>query len=148
MASKPILLQPNFRSGLEEKLAAQLDAEGRPYDYESEWVRFVVPAFNAKYLPDFPIRGTNILIEGKGRFGGHKSDADGAQARQRMILMKEQNPHLDVRIVFEKANLKIYKGSKTTYAKWATDHGFKWADKGVIPASWIEDIKAQLKNRK
>jgi hypothetical protein len=43
--------------------------------------------------------------------------------------------------VFQNANAKIYKGSKTTYAKWAEDHDFKWADKGIVPASWIKELK-------
>jgi hypothetical protein len=61
--------------------------------------------------------------------------------RQRLILAKQQNPALDIRIVFENASLPINKGSPTTYAKWAEDHGFKWADKGVVPASWIKEMK-------
>ena len=41
-----------------------------------------------------------------------------------MILLKEQHPELDIRIVFQDMKKPIYRGSKTTYAKWATDHGF------------------------
>jgi len=39
--------------------------------------------------------------------------------------------------VFQKANNKIRKGSKTTYGKWADDNGFKWAD-NTIPKEWLK----------
>jgi hypothetical protein len=141
MASKPILIEARYRSLLEKKVADQLDAAGVPYDYEGQWVRYNVPAREAKYLPDFTIRNTQILIEAKGRFGGHMSDNTGAKERQKMILLKEQHPELDIRIVFQNAKKPIYKGSKTTYAKWATDHGFTYSDKGLIPPAWIKDLK-------
>lgn len=141
MARKPILVEARYRSRLEKKVADQLDDAGVPYDYESQWVHYTVPAREAKYLPDFTIRNTKILIEAKGRFGGFRSDSSGAQERQKMILLKEQHPDLDIRIVFQDVKKPIYKGSKTTYAKWATDHGFTFADKGVVPASWIKELK-------
>jgi hypothetical protein len=147
VASKPALsLEPQYRSGLEEKVAAQLDHAGVDYDYEGQWVHYDVPARRAKYLPDFPIKATNILIEAKGRFGGRYRGSKGAEERQKLILLKEQHPELEIRIVFERASTPIYKGSKTTYAKWADDHGFMWADKGTVPGAWITEIrKAQTR---
>ena len=59
--------------------------------------------------------------------------------RQKMLLIKEQYPDIDFRIVFYNANQKIKKGSKTTYAMWCDKHGFKWAHK-TIPPEWIEEI--------
>lgn len=147
MARKPILIEARYRSLLEKKVADQLDEAGVPYGYESQWVHYTVPAREAKYLPDFTINNTKILIEAKGRFGGHLSDNNGAKERQKMILLKEQHPELDIRIVFQNAKKPIYKGSKTTYAKWATDHGFTWADKGVVPASWIKELKTNPKQK-
>uniref|UniRef100_E6VL74 Endonuclease I n=1 Tax=Rhodopseudomonas palustris (strain DX-1) TaxID=652103 RepID=E6VL74_RHOPX len=141
MARRPILVEARYRSDLERKVADQLDGAGVPYDFEGQWVRYTVPAREAKYLPDFTIRGTDIIIEAKGRFGGHKSDASGAQERQKMILLKEQHPDKRFVIVFQNAKKPIYKGSKTTYAKWATDHGFEWSDRGVVPASLINELK-------
>lgn len=127
-----------FKSGIEEEVAEQLNGAGVKFEYEGEILRFTIPAFLARYNPDFPITGTPIIIETKGRFG-HKF-GDGAEVRQRLILAKEQNPDRDIRLVFENPNLKIYKGSKTTYAKWAEDHGFKWSKKRV-PPEWIAEIK-------
>lgn len=129
---RPVLKKTNHRSKLEDRIASQLENAGITYQYETLKVPYVVPARNAKYIPDF-IVGT-MIVEGKGRF---RTAAD----RQKLILVKEQNPHLDIRIVFQRASNPIYKGSKTTYAKWAEDHGFLWADGGVIPEEWINDLK-------
>ena len=144
MASKPILIEARYRSTLEKKVADQLDTAGVPYVYEGEKIHFTIPAFNAKYLPDFRVGETNIIIEAKGAFGNGRR-AEGAEARQRLVLVREQNPHLDIRLVFERASTKIYKGSKTTQGQWATDHGFKWADKGVVPPEWIKELKSKPK---
>lgn len=141
MSSRPVLIEARFRSRLEKKVADQLDAAGIPYGFESQWVHYTVPARKAKYLPDFTIGDTKILIEAKGRFGGFRSDSSGAQERQKLILLKEQHPDLDIRIVFQDAKKPIYKGSKTTYAKWATDHGFTFSDKGVVPPAWKNELK-------
>jgi hypothetical protein len=135
-----------YRSGLEEKVAKRLKDAGVKFDYEGEVLRFQIPAFNARYTPDFPIVNTPIIIEAKGRFGD--KFGNGAEVRQRLILAKEQNPNRDIRIVFQNANLKIYKGSKTTYAKWAADHGFKWSDKGVVPQEWIDELQLLQKRKK
>jgi len=50
------------------------------------------------------------------------------KTRKKMKLVKKFNPKLDIRLIFEKASNKIYKGSKTTYGEWADLHGFKWTD--------------------
>lgn len=134
-------IEPAFRSGLEKKVADQLVAAKVDFGHESQWVRYDVPARTAKYLPDFTIANTAILIEAKGRFGGTHRGGNGAAERQKLVLLKEQHPELEIRIVFERASMPIYKGSKTTYAKWADDHGFKWSDKGIVPASWLKEIK-------
>ena len=55
-----------------------------------------------------------------------------------MALIKQQYPDLDIRFVFLNAQNKIYRGSKTTYAMWATKHGFRWAEK-AIPEEWLKD---------
>jgi len=36
--------------------------------------------------------------------------------------------------------------ARQDYAKWATDNGFLWADKGVIPPEWIKEMKQQQKD--
>lgn len=139
--SKPILIEARYRNDLERKVADQLERDGIKFSYESNWVPYSVPQRPAKYLPDFPIANTPIILEVKGRFGGFRSDSNGAAERKKLILIKEQHPELDVRLVFQNATKKIYKGSKTTYADWAKAHGFMWSDKGVVPPEWISEMK-------
>jgi Phage endonuclease I. len=145
MASKPALkLEPSFRSGLEKNIADQLEAAGVPVNFEKIKIKYTVPASEHTYTPDFN-EGT-IIIEAKGAFGyGPRrfGGGDPTKERQKLILIKKQHPHLDLRIVFQRAATKIYKGSPTTYAKWATDNGFLWADKGTIPPEWIAEMKSQ-----
>ena len=35
------------------------------------------------------------------------------------------------------ANIKLYKGSKTTYSRWCERHNFQWCQ-GFVPKEWIE----------
>lgn len=156
---KPALtIEPTYRSKLEERVAAQLEQGGVAYAHEAKWVRYVVPEREAKYLPDFSDPdGCPIIIEAKGRFGGgnprfrQSNSSDSAKERQKLILLKEQHPELDIRLVFERASSPIYPKSPTSQGKWATDHGFKWSDKGIVPQAWIDEIiawKAKHKKRK
>lgn len=136
---KPVLLETEYRSRLERKVADQLESEGVTFGYEKLKVSFTIPERTARYTPDFQC-GT-IILEAKGYF---RKTSD----RQRLIQVKESHPELDVRLVFQDANKPIYKGSKTTYAKWAEDHGFPWADKGTVPDMWIKEMKKQQQVKK
>jgi hypothetical protein len=60
--------------------------------------------------------------------------------RKKHLLVKEQNPNLDIRFLFQNSKNKINKGSKTTYADWAIKNGFKFADK-IVPDEWINEKK-------
>ena len=55
-----------------------------------------------------------------------------------MKAVKKSNPDLDIRFVFQAPYNKIYKGSKTTYAKWAERHDFKWCSYQSIPIDWLK----------
>jgi hypothetical protein len=134
--SKPALqLETAYRSRLEKKIADQLQCEGIAFDYEKTKVPYTVPARVAKYNPDFEPRDCTIILEGKGWFK--------PKDRQKLVFVKEANPHLDIRLVFQNAQNKLYRGSPTTYAKWCDDHGFPWCDKGTIPEKWIREIRDQ-----
>ncbi|RTL93857.1 endodeoxyribonuclease [Ancylobacter aquaticus] len=122
-------LREGFRSGLEEKVAAQLRAAGIDPRYEEDIIPYIRPARNAKYHPDF-VLPNGIVIETKGRF----VVAD----RQKHVLIKQQNPDLDIRFVFSNSRARISKGSPTTYAMWCTKNGFKFADK-LIPSEWLSE---------
>ena len=83
------------------------------------------------YTPDFkikPYRKKAFYVEYKGVL-----DVD---ARNKMKLVKQQYPKLDIRFVFQRANNKIQKNSKTTYGMWADQWGFPWAD-NCIPKEWL-----------
>lgn len=118
-----------FRSGLEEKVAAELRGNSVPVVYEQHTIKYVKPARTAKYTPDF-LLPNGILIETKGRF----LTAD----RQKHILIKEQYPALDIRFVFSNPKASISKQSKTTYAMWCEKHGFLYA-KTSIPFDWLRE---------
>jgi hypothetical protein len=102
--------------------------EGKPIDarYENDTFEYRVSE-TRKYTPDWTVykkNGKLVYLEFKGVLD--------QKTRKKMKLMKKQWPKLDLRIIFEQANNKIYKGSKTTYGMWATQHGFRWED-NVMP---------------
>jgi hypothetical protein len=137
--TEPLLIQARYRNGLEKRVGEQLSNAGVSFDYEPHTVSISVPQRKATYLPDFWAKDRPIIIETKGYF------YNGAKDRQKLCLVKEQHPELDIRILFSDANKKIYKNSPTTYGKWATDHGFIWADKGIVPESWLKQMKGSKK---
>ncbi len=123
-----------FRSGLEDKIIKQLEEYGLDPKYESVKLPYVIPASHHIYTPDFPVC-KSIVIETKGRWV--------LEDRQKMLLMIEQHPEIEFRMVFYNANQKIKKGSKTTYGMWCDKHNIKWADK-TIPEEWIKEIFDRL----
>jgi hypothetical protein len=54
-----------------------------------------------------------------------------------MLAVKECNPELDIRMVFQRPFNKLYKGSKSTYAMWCEKHGIPWTSFNNIPKEWI-----------
>lgn len=124
----------DMRSGLEEKVAAYLKSKNVPFEYETLKIPFIVPAKKRTYNPDFMLPN-GIIIEAKG-----KLDRD---VREKMALVIEQNPHLDIRFLFMRDN-KIAKNSKTRYSTWCDKRGIKYAvsEQGIIPAEWIEEALA------
>lgn len=122
------LLQ-GFRSGLEEAVAAQLRTEGIHFDYESLRIPFVPSAKPRRYTPDF-VLANGIIVETKGRFE--------TDDRQKMKLIKQQHPDLDIRFVFSNSRARISKQSKTTYGVWSASNGFPYADVRV-PTSWLRE---------
>ena len=120
----------NFRSGLEVKVAKQLESLGVEYDYEPYKIEFLRPAQTSKYTPDFLIEVNGLLVEAKGRFT--------SQERKKFKLIKESNPDLDLRFVFSNPKAKIGKKSNTTYGMWCERMGFPYA-KELIPIEWLKE---------
>lgn len=127
-----------FRSGLEDRFIQELEEYGLDPNYEAKKFEYIIPESKHNYTPDFPL-SPHIVIETKGRWV--------VEDRQKMLLIKEQYPEIDFRIVFYNANQKIKKGSKTTYAMWCDKHGIKWANR-TIPSEWVEEIFDDLAKSK
>ena len=101
-------------------------------EYEPEKWPYVMPASTHQYTPDVKIilpSGAVIYVELKGKL-------DGA-TRKKMILVREQHPDKDLRIVFMRNNT-LSKTSKTRYMDWATKAGYVCAV-GTIPSSWLKE---------
>ena len=118
-----------FKSGLEENISIQIESKGIKVEYESEKVSYTIPASQHTYNPDFKLPN-GIFVETKGRFV--------AADRKKHLLVKAQNPTLDIRFVFSNSKNKISKASKTTYGDWCDKNGIIYADK-IIPDSWFEE---------
>jgi len=129
LTAKQVAAKYGFRSGLEERVAEQLDKAGIDYTYEQVKLNYIKPASKHVYTPDF-VLSNGIVIETKGRF----LLAD----RQKHILVKKHNPTLDIRFVFSNSNARISKASTTTYAQWCIKNGFLFSDK-TIPEEWMDE---------
>lgn len=127
-ASAATGLQQGWRSGLEESISGEIEAEGVPSLYEGFKIPYVVHK-NCKYTPDF-LLPNGIVIETKGRFT--------TQDRQKMKMIKEQHSEIDIRFVFSNANQRINKTSETRYSTWSDSNHFPWAHKN-IPVGWLKE---------
>lgn len=122
-----------LRSGFEERTAKYLDGKKVKYEYETVTIDYVVPESTHKYKPDF-ILPNGIIVEAKGRFT--------PQDRKKMSLVIEQNPDMDIRLLFMLDNT-LSKASKTTYSMWCEKRGIKChvSKNGEIPDEWIKEKK-------
>jgi hypothetical protein len=125
--SKWVAKKYGFKSGLEETISQQIESQGIKVEYETEKVPYIIPASNHTYSPDFKLPN-GIRVETKGRFV--------AADRKKHLLVKEQNPNMDIRFVFSNSKNKITKKSKTTYGDWCEKNGYKYSDK-IIPNEWF-----------
>ena len=116
-----------FRSEFERSFAHWLIKNDVSYNYEKFYLQYQ-PKIK-KYTPDFYLPKQDIYIETKGFF----DFAD----RQKHLLVKEQNPDIDIRFLFVNANNKLNKSSKTTYGAWCDKHKILWAEKR-IPNEWLK----------
>ena len=124
-----------FRSGLEEKVADQIKKAGLQVTYETDTVIYRIPARDHKYTPDFKLQkpgGGFFYVETKGIWT--------VQDRAKILLCIEQNPGIDIRMVFSNQNSRLYKGSPTTYAMYCEKNGIKYAHKW-IPDDWLDEAR-------
>ena len=119
----------NFSSGLEERVANQLNNLNTKFQYEN-LVIFYKDKLNKtrKYTPDFQL-SNGIIIETKGKFLT-------ADRRKHKLIRQQHNKKYDIRFVFSDPFQVCGKKTKTTYADWCNIFGFKWASL-EIPKEWI-----------
>ena len=121
-------IKHGYRSGFEHKVADQLKESKTEFEYETTVIDYIKPETHHKYTVDFTLPN-GILVETKGRWV--------LEDRKKHMLIKQQHPELDIRIVFQNPRGKIRKGSKTTYADYCDKNGIVWAEK-EIPKSWLK----------
>lgn len=109
-----------YRSRFEKKFANHLKDLGVKFKYEKTKLRYEMPARKSNYTPDFEVQlgGKQTFFETKGRWT--------AQDRKKHLLLKRQLKDVRIILVFMNPKVKIYKGSKTTYADWADKNNIEW----------------------
>lgn len=120
-----------FRSKYEKRVWENLtNAQQRKVQYEPSdpVVRYHLPKH---YIPDF-VLPNGVMVECKGYF----TSAD----RTKMLRVRKENPELDIRFLFQRANNRLTKSpNSSTYWQWAEQHGFEWDEGERIPAKWIKE---------
>jgi ribosomal protein L39E len=129
-------LRHGWRSGLEEKVANALTEAGIPFTYEKTKVKYIKPASEHQYTPDF-VLDNGIIIETKGLFT--------AIDRQKHILVKRQHPHFGKEKGISNSKQRLSKASRTTYGMWCEKNGYLYADK-MIPEHWINERRRSVKD--
>ena len=133
-----------YRSKLEVSVAEQLEDAGVKFDYEQYKLSYSLNIRNAEccscggdavvqfheYLPDFWIKGTDIVIEAKGRFT--------AADRKKILAVTETNPLVEVRMLFQ-IDQKLSKGRKKRYSDWCDDNDIRYSI-GTIPEEWLHEF--------
>jgi hypothetical protein len=116
-----------MRSGFEEDVRRLLKSKKIKFEYETVSIPYTV---SAVYKPDFIIG--KIHIETKGWL--RPSD------RKKLLLVKKQNPDLDIRLWFMQDNF-LNKNKKTKYSEWADKNGFPYHVGLGFPKHWFTKKK-------
>lgn len=124
--ARPTKKSTGTRSGFEARIHRDLHERGVPFAYEPRGSRLPYRVMR-HYLPDF-VLPNGVHVEAKGWF----KPAD----RSKMLAVREAHPDIDIRFLFQRASNTLSGSSTTTYAAWATKHGFPWAE-GRIPDDWL-----------
>lgn len=101
------------------------------YEDKSQRMEYVIPESKHKYNPDWNVAG--MILETKGLWD--------KQDRDKILLILDQYPGIDLRMVFENPKLPIYKGSKTSYAAWCDKNNIKWGTMADVPTWILNKIK-------
>jgi hypothetical protein len=124
------------RSGFEAKIVSMLKATNKVFEYESMKIKYMPPPAKMKtYTPDI-ILPNGIIIELKGYFK--------STDRSKHLRVRDQNPDLDIRFVFQRSKNTLGGKSSTTYGEWCDSHGFLWSE-GIIPESWFSEAHVNVR---
>lgn len=121
---------PNFKSKLEEQVWKTLKDNFPSVKYEPEKFKYIQPAADRTYIPDFRTGRRKIYLEAKGKLD--------LETRKKMIWFRDSNPDIRVIFLFQNPDNKITKRSKTTYWMWAEANGFEWLD---FRKDWLDAYK-------
>ena len=125
--------KPTLKSNLEYKFLEELKALKSKHKYNLEYESEELKYYIAKtYIPDFTLKyrdGRVLHLEIKGYFR--------PEDREKLRAVREANPKLDVRLVFDKDN-KIHAKSKMRYSDWCNKYKFLFAI-GHIPEEWLTE---------
>lgn len=116
-----------YQSQLEARIALQLAKGMKSVEYETTKLTYVI---TKKYVPDFIVttkKGKTIYVETKGWLK--------MEDRVKMRAVRDSNPDLDIRFIFDKNN-KISSKGKMKYSEWCEKNGFLYAIKEV-PKEWF-----------
>lgn len=125
-----------YRNKFEENTGRFLDEHNANFEYETERISYTT---EGRYIPDFILTrrdGSKLYFETKGN--GRSFDG---QARRKLIAVRDQNPGIDLRIVFYtdgKCGPKRKDGTFMRQSDWAKKYGFQFAI-GSIPESWLSE---------
>lgn len=127
-------IPPPYRSWFEVDIAIDALERDIVFEYEKEHLIWIEPEKVRKYCPDYFVKtktGKLIIIEGKGRWT--------ADDRKKICYVTEQNPKLDVRMLFERDNTLSKAPNSKTYTEWCAKKGIKCAVGRKIPEEWMDE---------
>lgn len=124
-----------YRSWFEVDIAIDALKNGVAFDYEKEHILWREPEKMRKYKPDFFVRrkkdNSLLIVEAKGRWT--------ADDRKKMCFVTEQNPDLDIRLLFERDNTLSKSKRSKKYSEWCDWKGLKYAIGRKIPKEWLDE---------
>lgn len=135
------LQQTGFRSGYEERIAADLKERSVEFTYEANCLAYDLPVKGAvcgkcrapavfrtaHYTPDFYFKN-GTYVEAKGKFTSTN--------RTRLVAFRASRPDVILRLLFQADNWLTSK-HKQRYSDWATKNGIDWAIGESVPGIWL-----------
>lgn len=114
--------ETGYRSQFEKDLSDSFPEDVK-WEYETTNIPYEVRHI-CKYKPDFIFTEQCFFLEAKGYFS--KEDRD------KILLVLEQHPGIDIRMVFYKDD---HITKSLTYSQWCDKHNIPWSI-GTMPPSW------------